>query len=364
MVAILHTESSSGWGGQEIRILNESLGMRKKGYEVIFAVAKGGGLVKKARAEGFLVYELSFKRPHLLTTFFELIAIVRKHSIDIINTHSSMDAWTAGFAGRFTGKKIIRTRHLSTPIKKGVNSRLLYNFLVDFIVTTSSSIIPSICSQSKISPFALRCIPTGVDPAKISYEEQDVLAFREKLGLKESDILVGSVCFARSWKGINDFMDAALLLKEQKNLKWVIIGGGHLEKYVQRAKDLGLETVLTFTGHLENPFAAIKALDIFALLSTAHEGVSQASLQAAFFKKPLITTSIGGLPEVCINCKTGLQVPPFSGEQFKEAVLQLINDPDKRASFGEAAHNLINEKFLFEKTLEDMESVYKTVLTC
>ncbi len=361
-MAILHTESSSGWGGQEIRILNEALAMRKKGYEEIFAVAKSGGLAKNAKKEGFVVYEVNFKRYALFYAFFKLLYIIIKHKVQIVNTHSSMDAWVGGFAARFTRTKIVRTRHLSTPIRKGLNSLLLYNFLADFVVTTSSSIIPMICSQAKLSPFAIRCIPTGVDPSKVTFSYEEVLAFRDKLGLKLDDILVGTTCFVRSWKGIDDFMQAALLLKEKKNIKWVIVGGGHVEKYREKAASLGLEETLIFTGHIEFPYNAIAAMDIFALLSTAHEGISQASLQAAYLKKPLITTTIGGLPEVCINCKTGLHVPPFSPEQVKEAVLQLCQNASIRDSFGANAKQLVLEKFTFDKTIADMESVYKSIL--
>jgi len=362
-VKILHTESSFGWGGQEIRILNESLGMQKLGHEVVFAAAKGSGLERNARKHGFKVYEVSFKRPFLLFTFLRLLFILKKEHIDIVNTHSSLDSWTAGFAARFSQKKIVRTRHLSTAIKKGLNSRLLYNFLADFVVTTSSSIIPMICKQAKLSPFAIRCIPTGVDPSKVESKEDLVLTFREKLGVKPEDILVGTTCFVRSWKGIDDFMKAALLLKEESHIKWVVVGGGHVEKYIEKAALMGLKDHVIFTGHLECPYHAISAMDIFALLSTAHEGISQASLQAAFLKRPLITTTIGGLPEVCLHCKTGLQVQPFSPEQVRDAVLELAKDAQKRLSYGELAHDLVKEKFTFDKTLSGMESVYAQILS-
>ena len=59
---ILHLESSPGWGGQEIRSLNEAKGMRGRGHAVFFAIEKNGGLVKRATEENFKVYELKFKK--------------------------------------------------------------------------------------------------------------------------------------------------------------------------------------------------------------------------------------------------------------------------------------------------------------
>ncbi len=77
--------------------------------------------------------------------------------------------------------------------------------------------------------------------------------------------------------------------RDVPHLKWILIGGGHEESYRKKAQELSLPNWI-FTGHLINPFPAIASLDHFALLSNAHEGVSQASLQAAYLEKPLLMT--------------------------------------------------------------------------
>ena len=355
---ILHTESSSGWGGQEIRILREAEGMRKRGHHLVFAVQIGGKLVARARDAGFTVYELPFSKPHAFKTVYKLVKICRTHQIQLVNTHSSLDAWLGGIAARFAGVKIIRTRHLSTPTRGGLNSRLLYKTLADFVVTTSSCIIPSIATQGRIPLSSVQCVPTGIDPATVTSDLQKAFAFRDSLGLKPSDILVGTLCVVRSWKGILDLFQAATLLKKHPHIKWVIVGGGYLDDYKPKLAELGLEGIVTFTGHLENPFDALQAIDIFTLLSTAHEGISQASLQAAYLQKPLITTSIGGLPEVCLSGQTGIVVPPFSSDKVAEAVLRLAEDPQRRSQWGRQAKELVMERFTFEHTLHSMESIY------
>ena len=358
---ILHTESSCGWGGQEMRILREALGMRVRGHEVVIAVEHGGGLAEKARAEEFTVYEVSFKKKDGLKTLFTLLQIMRRHGVEIVNTHSSLDAWIGGIAARVGRKKLIRTRHLSAAIRGGLNSRLLYKTLADYVVTTSSAIIPMICKQSRRKEETCQCIPTGVDPTPLAIDPEEVLRFRDYLGVGEDDVLVGTACFVRSWKGIFDFLKAADQLREEKDLKWVIIGGGHVKDYRSAAREMHLEGVVTFTGHLEKPYAPIAALDIFALLSTANEGISQSTLQAAYLQRPLITTSIGGLPEVCIDEKTGLIVPPNASEKFADAVLTLKNDKGLREKMGKEARKLVEERFTQEHMLDQMESVYATL---
>jgi glycosyltransferase involved in cell wall biosynthesis len=197
-----------------------------------------------------------------------------------------------------------------------------------------------------------------VDPEKILSSEAASKKFRAELGVGEDEFLIGTACFLRSWKGIQDFLKAADLLRD---VKWVIIGGGHEETYRQMAKDLKLDGIVHFTGHLENPFPALGALDVFALLSTAHEGVSQAILQAAYLKRPLISTQIGGLGEVCLNRVTGIQVEPFSPREIVKAVLELRESPTLRQQMGMNGKKLVEESFTFEKTLREMEKVYQIV---
>jgi glycogen(starch) synthase len=161
----------------------------------------------------------------------------------------------------------------------------------------------------------------------------------------------------RSWKGINDFLDAAHILRKDPHFKWVVIGGGHEETYRHRAAALGLEGIVHFTGHLSNPVNALQALDVFALLSTAHEGVSQAILQAAYLGKPLIATTVGGLGEVCLDGQTGITVSPFSPEKVAAAVIAL-KEKETRTRLGDNAHALVLRQFTLQQTLDQMERVY------
>lgn len=161
----------------------------------------------------------------------------------------------------------------------------------------------------------------------------------------------------RSWKGINTLIDAAYLLKDDPKLKWLIVGGGYLDAPKQKVRDLGLESKVIFTGHIDNPKIAIASLDIFLLLSTANEGISQATLQASYLQKPMITTPTGGLKEVCINEQTGFVVPLHSPDKVIEAIARL-QDPALRQSFGKNACENVNQSFLLEKTLQEVEKVY------
>ena len=365
MTTILHTEASLGWGGQEMRILSEAIGMRERGHTVLFAISPGAQLTIRAREKGFYVEEMPLQLSRMHIGIYQLRKLIKKYHVDIINTHSSSDAWVGGIAARFSGIKVIRTRHLSTAIRPGLNSLALYNWLSDYTVTTCKKVSEKVILQAKLSSDRCSSIPTGVDPKKLQVSTDDVIAFKKKWGIGPLDFVVGTTCVLRSWKGIPTLIEAAKNLKEQPNLKWLIVGSGHAEFGLKKmCSEYGLDKQIIFTGHLENPYTAIAAMDIFALLSTAHEGVSQSTLQAAYLKKPLITTKIGGLPEICVHSKTGYKVQGIGvdAQEVSEYVVKLSQDASLKKKMGEQAQELVLQKFTFESMLDQMESVYRVVL--
>ncbi|MBI3508513.1 MAG: glycosyltransferase family 4 protein [Chlamydiia bacterium] len=326
----MHLEASTGWGGQEIRILRESVGMRARGHEVILAVMAGAELGKRARQAGLTVYELDFRRSAWWHSFWRLCRIFKQHAIEVVNTHSSLDAWLGGLVARWVGCKVVRTRHLSTPIKRGLNSRLLYGKLADFVVTTCESIVETIVRQSGKERRFCRSVPTGIAAEHVDVKPEEVLAFRKQWGFSSKEFVVGTACVMRSWKGIQDLLLAADRLRHIADLRWVVIGGGHAETYHAMAKEL-------------------------------HLG-GKVLLQAAYLRRPLIATATGGLGEVCLDQITGILVSPFRSDQVAEAVLRLKESRSERERLGDRARVRVVEHFLWQQTLDNMEQIFLHVV--
>jgi glycosyltransferase involved in cell wall biosynthesis len=354
---LLHTEASLGWGGQEIRTFNEALALRARGHQLFFAIQKGAKLASALKAEGFEVIELNFFKRYWLFSLPRLLLLIKKHKIQLIITHSSLDAWLGGIAARIMRRFVLRVRHVSTPTRAGLNAYCLFNRLADFIMTTSSEIIKPLSLASGKPLDLIQCIPTGVNHNALEVTQEEIEAFKRAYNLAQQDLICGSVCVVRSWKGIDTFIEAAHLLKDETHLKWLIVGGGYLKEHQEKVVNLGLQNSVIFTGHLDDPKIALAAIDIFLLLSTANEGISQATLQASYLQKPLVTTPTGGLKEICLHEQTGFIVPVKNPEAVKEAVLRLKND-QLRFELGQKAKQHIQQSYLFEKTLQDVEKIY------
>jgi len=97
-LAILHTESSLGWGGQEIRVLTEARGVARQGHQMLLAAPADSRIFAEAPRYGVeaLALPIAGKR---LGGLLALRGLLARRKFDVINTHSSTDSWLAAVAG-------------------------------------------------------------------------------------------------------------------------------------------------------------------------------------------------------------------------------------------------------------------------
>ncbi len=280
---IIHTECSKGWGGQEIRILEELRGMRQYGLSTALAAPKESQIFQRAETEGFAVWPVKFASNADISSFVSLLRLIGRLHPTVVNTHSSKDSWIAGCAARVMKVPlVIRTRHVSTPI----GSTFSYRHFPHLILTTSAAIRENLMQQGldgrKIIP-----VPTGIDLKRFRFSAENRHRIRKHFSLSEKDVLVGNICVLRSWKGLDFFIETATNMAD--HFKFILVGDGPQKERLQdKARQAGLEDRLFFTGHQENVERFFSALDIFFFTSYASEGVPQSLLQALSVGLPLV----------------------------------------------------------------------------
>ncbi|MBT8462952.1 MAG: glycosyltransferase, partial [Gemmatimonadetes bacterium] len=166
---IVHTESSTVMGGQERRVLAESLGMRERGHDVRLVTPASGVLARRAAAAGLEVIPLSFRRSLLPATARALASIVNRLQPDVVNSHSSADSWTAALARLLGGRPraLVRSRHISAPVRPGPLHSLLYG-QADWVITTGESVRRDFAESGLVPLDRSTSIPTGVDLERFS----------------------------------------------------------------------------------------------------------------------------------------------------------------------------------------------------
>ena len=96
-LAILHTESSCGWGGQELRIIDESVGMQKRGHQVTIAAPAESRIFAEAQGRAVHAIPLGITRKSF-GGFRAMRGLLGAQHFDVVNTHSSTDSWLAALA--------------------------------------------------------------------------------------------------------------------------------------------------------------------------------------------------------------------------------------------------------------------------
>ncbi len=356
---IVHTESSLGWGGQEIRILSESQGMLRRGHDVRILCAPQSRIRAEAANWGVPAVALPIdrKRPVGLGAMHHWFS---NNACDIVNTHSSTDSWLAALALVALGRPVraVRTRHISAPVPRGPLSRWLYMSAVERVITTGEALRRELIERNGYLPARIESVPTGIEAGRFRPGER--AASRARFGLPQDRTLVGIVATLRSWKGHAVLLEAMARLPAQFEL--VIVGDGpQREALEKQLAALGLRGRVRMQGQQADVLPWLRALDIFALPSYANEGVPQALVQAMLVELPCVTTPIGGIPELAEHERTALLVPPRDAAALAAAVARLAGDEGLRRELGEAARKHCVEGYSYERMLDRMENIYRNV---
>jgi glycosyltransferase involved in cell wall biosynthesis len=356
-LSILHTESSLGWGGQEIRILSEAQGFIARGHEVKLICPPESRILAEASGWGVPAFALPIGRKRLvgLKCMVEWLKLSRCH---VVNTHSSTDSWLTAIALLALGRPcaMVRTRHISAPVPRNLATRWLYTRATKRIVTTGEALKKELVERNGFPAARIDSVPTGIDAAKFKPGER--AAARAQLGLPIEKTLVGIVATLRSWKGHRYLIEAVAALPEDVLL--VIVGDGPQREALEtQAKKLGLGSRARFAGDQRDVLPWLQALDIFALPSYANEGVPQALAQAMLAGLPCVTTHAGSIAELAIDGETALVVPAQDAAALRSALQKLLQEEHLRERLGAAARAHCVERFSYDRMLEQMEKIYR-----
>ena len=356
---ILHTEASCGWGGQELRILSEATGMIGRGHEVALACPPESTIASEAPKAGIETILLPIGRKRL-PGILALRALLSQRRFDVVNTHSSTDAWLVALASRTLrgAPPMVRTRHISAPIARGASNRWLYARASRWVVTTGERLREEVIARTGCDPRRVVSIPTGIDDLRFSPGDRTLA--RRELGLPEDRLIVGIVATLRSWKGHRFLVEAVASLDDPR-LMLVIVGDGPQQEALERqVAEGGLADRVLLAGRRDDVPRWMRAFDLFALPSYANEGVPQALVQAMLCGLPCVTTTAGAIPEVAVDGRTAVVIPQQDVAALRTVIARLASDPALRERLGSAARDHCRAGFTREAMLDRMEAVFRS----
>jgi len=357
-LSILHTESSCGWGGQEIRIITESEGMIKRGHRVHIVCCENSNIYNDALKRGIPVTALAIERKKIPAVFL-LRNWLKQNPFDIINTHSSTDSWLVALATRFmkNAPKIVRTRHVSAPVPLNFATRWLYTSASDYIVTTGEKLKQTLINHNKYPENKITSVPTGIDDTRFipAKNPQEIKA---TLKIPKDKFIIGILATIRSWKG-HVYLIEALAKLNRPDIHLLIVGDGPSRFVIEDAlQKYQLNEQTTLCGNQDNVVPWLQSMDLFVLPSYANEGVPQGILQAMFCQLPVISTTVGSITEAVIHEETGLIVQPKNIQQLSEAILLLYENDELRNRYASNARKHVQHVFTADKMIDKMEAIF------
>ena len=357
---ILHTESSLGWGGQEIRVLTEARGVARRGHDVTLAAPGESRIFQAAPAYGLEALAVPIARKSI-RGLRGMVKLLEARSFDVVNTHSSTDSWLAAVSARLVRHPlpIVRTRHISAPVPRNAFTRWLYREATRRVVTTGERLRLQVIEETGADPGHVVSIPTGIDLGRFRPGERAMA--RADLGLAPAGVLIGIVATLRSWKGHRYLLEAFAGLADRGAQLLVVGDGPQREALELLAGQLGIAERVRFAGNQADVAPWLQALDLFCLPSYANEGVPQALMQAMACGLPVISTPVGSIGEIVQDGDTGRLVPPEDTPALAAAIESLLADPALRERLGASARAAAIERFGEDRMVERMIDVFTAV---
>lgn len=214
------------------------------------------------------------------------------------------------------------------------------------------------CSASKIS-----VIHNGID-VKHPLAPKNI----QEENIKNNDtMIVGLVARLHPIKSPETFVKAAHIVlqnSKHKALQFVIVGEGPLEEEIRGLiQELNISDRCIMTGYSSCPETWIARFNIAVLVSLS-ESFPNSILEYMAYKKPVIATRVGGVPDIITHQRNGILITPQAPMELAESIFSLLNNPEKAQELGQNGYQHLSDNFSIKKITKQFNTLYCTVLSC
>ncbi len=297
------------------------------------------------------------------------------------------DTYSVGYFAywlkRITGKQYILRFAGDSAWETAVNKGWTRDYITDFqekvydkkiekikerrkIILVNADRIIAVCNflgelaaRIGVSREKIKVIYNSIDFAK---REGRRIGLRERFG-KDAKIMVYSGRLV-PWKGISTVIKIMpKLINKLGNVNFLVLGDGpESEKLKKLASGIDVREKVHFLGRISHDeiINYLRESDLF-VLNTNYEGLSHAILEAMDSGAPVVTTAVGGNPEIIDNGKDGLLIHYNNKEELFEAAVKILTNDDFKKSLIENAKEKL-KKFNWEQNVKETIKVIKETI--
>jgi len=279
-----------------------------------------------------------------------------KEKYDIFHIHKPYDLPWAWAVKKRTGCKVILGSH-GTDFFPGDKT---FISAVDRAVSCSHFNAGQVQERYGIIP---RVIYNGIDPEVFRPLPPD-LRLRKKMGIPEESRVVVFAGRLIGLKGVHILLRAMTRLDREAPWRLMIIGDGSAREELHHlAQELGIREQVLFPGYIANrelpSYYSIADLAVFP--SVADETFGMGICEAMACGRAVLSTRVGGIPELVTDGETGVLVEPRNWEELGDRMARLLSDPNLRSRLGMKALDRARNCFTWGKVADRLQGIYQEV---
>jgi glycosyltransferase involved in cell wall biosynthesis len=209
--------------------------------------------------------------------------------------------------------------------------------------------------------FSVIRLGIDLDARVLSGEGREEL--RRLFGVPADRFVIGWIGRMTGIKRVPDILTAFARLRQRGvEATLCLVGDGPDRVEAERlAKELGIARDVLFVGY-QRDVAPYYAMFDALVLASANEGTPVVAIEALAAGRPVVSTRVGGVPDVVTDGENGLLVESGDVDALTDTLARLAEDPELRTRFGEAGRGVV-PRYRVERLVDDIDELYRELLT-
>ena len=380
-IRVMRIISRMNIGGPATHVVLLNAGLDGMGYDCLLVTGSEGAgegslrdLAESRHLRSAMIPELGREIAPWsdLVTLLKLYRLMRRERPHVVHTHTAKAGFVGRIAARLAGVPVVLHTfhgHVFHGYFSPAKTRLFLLIerlgarLSTRIITISPRLREEIVQYGVTARGRIVVIPLGLDLDAFASQPRATGHFRRSLGLPADAKLVGAVGRLVPIKNIPLLLEAAALARqEDPDIRVVLVGDGELRDELEaRAEALGLADAVVFAGWRRDLASVYADLDV-VVISSDNEGTPASLIEAMATGCPVVSTRVGGVPDLIGDGKTGRLVPPGDREALAAALLALFRDPKRTARMADLARCRALERHQATRLVADIDWLYRELL--
>jgi len=365
-------------GGAEGQLVHMAVELKRRGHDIIMIVfhKKGRSHAKTLIEAGIKIYAINFPpmRPlwkpkgkdRAIKGFQKTLRILKHFEPDVIHPHLlESDIWI-GFAQLFGAPGKIVTSRLSLGIfKEGQQwKQWLQNWVnkrTEIIICNAQAVSDdSVQREKNFDEYKIRVVRNGIEWDDFAQAEP---VPKSEIPFEKKGPVVMCTANYHTYKGHKDLLEAWAQVSPKFPDAHLICFGrdtGTLPDLLNQLRENNIEDTVTLHPPIENVPNWLRTADLFAFPSH-EEGLPNAVLEALAADLPIISTRVGGVPEILEDHPYTALVEPKNPDQMAEKLEEFLSQHPIPPRDEELVAKL-RHQWSLKKMIDDHEKIYQAIV--